>query len=957
MLLASPRPASQWRLVNFRSISFIFMSKSSDSVGRLAEFYLGCVQEEGLRRLSIKGNRRNGVFIAPAFPREDFLHESRSELNLPRLHAKERAFLEEAAGDLGPQTTNQGRLFYGFPTYIDDRGEVSPLFFTELGAELDQNGNRRLVRREEGSVYVNHHLLRKEGHYPEQIADIQDQVERHSGSFREKLQAILEHLGQDSGAADWRTTRAFPQQLSAGIYPSPILFQSTYSSYTYNLERDLAALQKYGFLQREASSTAFGRFLGEGTNGARREPSQDLTEVIPLNDEQEEAVRAARQESLSVVTGPPGTGKSQVVVNLLADAVLSGRPVLFASKNNKAVDVVRERMRRILGEEFDVVLRLGSRRQMEEAKEELEGRLQRLSRRKNELQRQYTETAEQQHREKIDGIRGQIEELRERHREALEATDRRRRAEQDLPEEWTQPAPPDRPEVLNLRELRSALDQARALAGETSVGLILWLKRLLFASRLLESLRKETDQLTTALPPAIQEDVFARVYGAEGFAEVARTLELLCDYQTWIAKRQDEQHARARYRDVLNGASDFEERLGELKERLTDVYQELLRTVWVGRIARNVSDVQRRLRDYFESIQAVRDASRSGYKRALDRQQAALSALARYLPVWVVTNLSVRNALPLRSGLFDLVVIDEASQCDIASAVPLLFRANRSVVIGDPKQLQHITSLREDEEQRIARRSKATDLTPRWSYVRQSLYDVAERTLDRQGRQPLLLKRHYRSHPEIIAFSNDTFYGGELRGMRSPDSFEVPASWRGVRWFDVRGEVPPGIRSAYNEREVQAVEWILTRWYEDGLLGRADLSVGVVTPFRAQMKRIQRRLQQAAWWDELRQQLGTPSPVAVRGAVTIGTAHRFQGDERDLLIFSPVVAPGIRDYTAKWVAQSVPQLLNVSVTRARASLQVVGHLDYCRQAGGVLAPFADYVANRSLIQDKAARSA
>lgn len=937
-------------------ISIAPMSNASDSVGRLAELYLGCIQEEGLRRLSIKKHLRNRVFIAPAFPREKFLYESRSELNLPRLNSSEQAFLEKVVGDSGPQTTNQDRLFYGFPIYVDDQGEVSPLFFTELAAEAGPQGNVWLTRREEGSVTVNHHLLRKEGHYPEQIADIQDQIERHSGSFREKLHTLLEHLGRDLGATDWRKTHGFPRDLSAGIYSSPIVFQSTYSSYTYNLERDLAALQKYAFLQREAASTALGRFLDEETKN-RREPSPDLTEVIPLNDEQAEAVQAARRETLSVVTGPPGTGKSQVVVNLLADAVLSGRPVLFASKNNKAVDVVRERMQRILGSEFDFVLRLGSRRQMEGAKEELENRLQRLKGRKKELQNQYTKKSERQLRESIGAVREQIEELQERDREYREAKNRRLQVERDLPEGWAQPTPPDRPEAIDLRDLRSALDRAQALAGEKPLGLFLWIKRFFMASRLLEKLREKTDQLTTTLPPVVQEDVFAQVYGAEGFAEVARTLERLNDYRTWIAARQDEQRALARLREVLKGASDVEERLTQLKARLTASYQKLLRTVWIGQIARNVADVQRRLRDYFESIQAVRDASPSGYKQALDRQQAALSALARYFPVWVVTNLSVRNALPLRSGLFDLVVIDEASQCDIASAVPLLFRANRSVVIGDPKQLQHITSLREEEEQRIARRSKATHLTPRWSYVRQSLYDVAGRALDRQDREPLLLKRHYRSHPEIISFSNETFYGGELRGMRSADSFDVPASWRGVRWFDVRGEVPSGIRSAYNEREIQAVEWILNRWYEDGLLERADLSVGVVTPFRAQMERIQRRLQKAEWWDELRQQLGNSSPVTAQSPVTVGTAHRFQGDERDLMIFSPVVAPGMRDYTARWVARSVPQLLNVSVTRARASLQVVGHLDHCRHAGGVLAPFADYVANRSLIQDKAARSA
>ena len=56
----------------------------------------------------------------------------------------------------------------------------------------------------------------------------------------------------------------------------------------------------------------------------------------------------------------------------------------------------------------------------------------------------------------------------------------------------------------------------------------------------------------------------------------------------------------------------------------------------------------------------------------------------RAFPLWSVSNLSARSALPLVPGLFDLVIIDEASQCDIPSIVPLLARSKRAVLAGDP---------------------------------------------------------------------------------------------------------------------------------------------------------------------------------------------------------------------------------------------------------------------------------
>ncbi len=70
-------------------------------------------------------------------------------------------------------------------------------------------------------------------------------------------------------------------------------------------------------------------------------------------------------------------------------------------------------------------------------------------------------------------------------------------------------------------------------------------------------------------------------------------------------------------------------------------------------------------------------------RRARELQQK----VSKFFSCWGITSLSVRGRVPFEPGLFDLVVIDEASQCDIASALPLLFRAKRSVIIGDPQQL------------------------------------------------------------------------------------------------------------------------------------------------------------------------------------------------------------------------------------------------------------------------------
>src|SRR5690606_26766974 len=128
-------------------------------------------------------------------------------------------------------------------------------------------------------------------------------------------------------------------------------------------------------LQTETRGSALGVLLGQ--SGKIQTPTE-VAEVLPLNPSQEMAASTTLSQPLTVITGPPGTGKSQVVVDILATAVLEQRPVLFASKNNQAVDVVRQRLREALGEPYDFSLRVGSREAMDSLASDLLDRISRL---------------------------------------------------------------------------------------------------------------------------------------------------------------------------------------------------------------------------------------------------------------------------------------------------------------------------------------------------------------------------------------------------------------------------------------------------------------------------------------------------------------------------------------------------------------------------------------------------
>ena len=297
------------------------------------------------------------------------------------------------------------------------------------------------------------------------------------------------------------------------------------------------------------------------------------------------------------------------------------------------------------------------------------------------------------------------------------------------------------------------------------------------------------------------------------------------------------------------------------------------------------------------------------------------AAALEVFPVWSLTSLTVGTWFPRQAGLFDLVIIDEASQSDIASAIPLLFRSRRAMIVGDPHQLTHISALSVSIDERLARANGLDDdARARFSHPNTSIFGLAA---SRLPHEPIFLDRHFRSHPDVIGFSNESFYGGRLRVETDPSRF-LPGP--AFRWVDVAGtfERGPGGRSGRNRAEADHVLDEL-RVVLDELAG-TGMTVGIVTPLAPQ-KHL------------LNDLVGRRHPA---GRVLVDTAYGFQGDECDVMIVSLVVADGAPPGLVDFVAD--PNLLNVALTRSRARTIVVGDKRFAARSHTRLADLVAYAA-------------
>ncbi len=301
------------------------------------------------------------------------------------------------------------------------------------------------------------------------------------------------------------------------------------------------------------------------------------------------------------------------------------------------------------------------------------------------------------------------------------------------------------------------------------------------------------------------------------------------------------------------------------------------------------------------------------------------SILFRAFPVWMVPLADMAECLPLRKETFDLAIVDEATQCDMASALPVFQRAQRAVVTGDPKQLRHVSFLSRHRQRMIGTQyGLSDDELEIHDFRERSLLDLMNERIA-SGTQTMLLDEHFRSRPGIIEFSNRQFYRGALKIMTErPNSSDAPA---------VLIRRTPGIRvdSGRNPTEAEALVNELAEWIsnESELPRGVCHSLGVLSPFRDQVDCIQSLIAERFSASEL-----------AKHNLIVATAHGFQGEERDVMFLS--LALDAQSHTASFRFLNRPDVFNVSITRAKTLQLVFTSLtERDAPAGGLLARYLD----------------
>lgn len=606
-----------------------------------------------------------------------------------------------------------------------------------------------------------------------------------------------------------------------------------------------------------------------------RDTEEDFYPITPLSlsDSQEKVIKNIENSKFVAVQGPPGTGKSQTIVNLVAHLIANGKTVLVASRMDKAVDVVADRLNE-LGAPY-LALRAGRMNYQKQ----LSLKLQDLLSGKADLDDDVE-----------DYIFADVKDMRQ-HLDCMRETEAKCEKIIKLERGW--------------HDLKAEIQQQAVNVGELQ-----YIKRALKKSEI----DNVSDVIKTLTANMEKSGFFASFANMSSLRQLKKILDIKdfevepenldrlkveLDFitQKWKLRKIESDIQKIGNLHVMM------EQIRQMKRKQNKLAVNILKSTRREAIKALLRDEKKRRRIKVHAMSLV-ERRKNLQSRILEEED--FKPLLEAFPCWCVTTYAVSDSLPLKPGMFDVAIIDEASQCDIASCFPIMYRAKKTVVVGDDKQLPHLSFLEKAKEQSFLSQYGIPDKYQlMWRFRTNSMFDLA----DYYSMNSVMLDEHFRSLPPIINFSNHEFYSDRIRVMKKDSSED--------NVLDLI-KVPDGKVDMDATRNLPEIEALVKTLHEiiiedERKNPEKPVTVGIISPFRAQVEQLK---------------ISVPKVLSdymiKKHQIEIGTAHTFQGDERDIILMSWAFANN--SYPQSITFLQKPNLFNVAITRARSKcINFVSH--------------------------------
>jgi superfamily I DNA and/or RNA helicase/very-short-patch-repair endonuclease len=458
------------------------------------------------------------------------------------------------------------------------------------------------------------------------------------------------------------------------------------------------------------SRSALSNYI-DGINPAISTSVEALIYPFGCNESQKLAVETTLNNSISIVEGPPGTGKTQTILNIIANLIIQNKTVAIVSNNNAAVFNVWEKLAKY-GYGI-VVASLGNNdnkasffNNLEEQsfKQDFVVSDDRLKKAKNDVQDlDAILTMCFQYRNKLAILSTQLSDA--------EIEFSHIKAEQPL-----------KPEIQSVFN--------KKLYRKWNFKTTLKLKNLLSTKYPWNRL-----SIINKLRLVLQYGLFD-LYSIRRYSEEFPVYVNHKFYELYIAKIKNE----IIYVENWLASNNEETNLKHFIEASKEVFDSVLFEKYnrLDKVVFNVKNYRNQFDDF-----------------------------TKHYPVVLSSTLSLHTSIP-KGYLFDYLIIDESSQVDIIKSAVCFSCCRNVVVVGDSMQLAHIV----DKQSNYAAEQFHAEynISPAYDYVKQNILNSLK-TLYCDNVKSVLLKEHYRCHPAIIGFCNKKYYNNKLVIMTRADGY------------------------------------------------------------------------------------------------------------------------------------------------------------------------------------------
>ncbi|MCU7196379.1 AAA domain-containing protein [Turicibacter sanguinis] len=338
------------------------------------------------------------------------------------------------------------------------------------------------------------------------------------------------------------------------------------------------------------------------------------------------------------------------------------------------------------------------------------------------------------------------------------------------------------------------------------------------------------------------------------------------------------------------------------KEEVSIIKQLIFKMTWKNQLERVTPEEDRALQTWMQKMNRIGKGTGRHASKYRREARTEMEKCQSAIPVWIMPVKEAIENFTINPDLFDVVIIDESSQCNLLS-LPIFMRAKKAVIVGDDQQISPMMpGISETQVKDLAQRY-LYNIEGGSSYdLQTSLYDVACRVFSSKGK--LMLKEHFRCVPEIIGFSNALSYHNEMIPLKLPltsEQFNPPVCAIYIE------------NATRNERKVNHEEAIrIVSDIKEMIQNPAYFhkSIGVISLLGAeQAKYISSLLLDAVG-----------EKVMIERQIICGDAYSFQGDERDIMCLSLVIAPNMRYNTLN--KKQYTQRFNVAASRAKCEMRL-----------------------------------